>query len=322
MSLERARHQLSAALDMRTFPATLERDWPGLRAMIVDWWNAYKDWEKQDSFAVALKQCRMSVRYVKAKTYSSVVDMGARKLGEDNLTPFRAFPMQLGLKAVVDNSDPTNFLPPKKGAIGMRAQLGLYDAAASLIDPRKPMGGQFYNKVVSTGDIYVFSALSDPDDQVVFQHLNERAKAYRKHTELYDLVRDIRTKLTRVKLACEHDMGSNFTAFAPDDPINPKFKYGLSVFTKLPDPEKVGELKKVRNTEEVIAARRLTAMNFKAAIQKQYRYNEFIVAYRQHAGPFPVITKAVVQKPSGRVDFQVQMVANGVVTATDQMIVG
>jgi hypothetical protein len=177
----------------------------------------------------------------------------------------------------------------------------------------KPISEQQY-KTPSADEYYVFMPLSHAGDQAVFQNIQRLAKCYRtQHGAFYDLVRDIRSKMTRIKLAAEHDMATNFVRVArqqPDD-ARPKFKFSLMEKTDvsirdkgkglelklttsvLKPPEQVtfdgdSKVKQANVTPEILQARQVAAINFqKLILGELHSYGEVVVAYRQHKGAFP-----------------------------------
>jgi hypothetical protein len=69
--------------------------------------------------------------------------------------------------------------------------------------------------------------LSFPLDQAVFQNINMLAKVnLEQQGDFYDMVIGIRSKLTRIKLAAEHDMAVAFVRVGYKG-NKPKFRYTL-----------------------------------------------------------------------------------------------
>jgi len=142
--------------------------------------------------------------------------------------------------------------------------------------------------------------LSHAGDQAVFQNINRLAKEFRTRKEgFYNLVRDIRSKMTRIKLAAEHDMATNFVMVArPGTDPRPKFKFTLIDKTdvsirdkekgllppgvEFPDGKKVVQ---IPTTPEILQARQLAAINFQSLVLGElHSYGEVVVAYRRHLG--------------------------------------
>lgn len=149
--------------------------------------------------------------------------------------------------------------------------------------------------------LYIFMRLSKPADQKTFHLLNDLAKALRVQQPLFHtyIRGNIRNKMTRVKLACEHDMSSGFLALDPDSTVNPKFKYGHQPTTKL----RIGLVLKPgqANDANVIAKRKANAMNYDAMLARATGVNEITIVYRQHESfrktdgeKFPLLTRLVV----------------------------
>lgn len=288
MSLSAARDNLSRALHDPKYIVRLVADWPAASQTILAWWTAYKDWERGDTLGKAFNEHRLTARYYK-REYDKQLDMMAKKGVGGEQVEFPGHKVYVGLKGIAEYTDPDNFKPAAEGMTKRKVELGLYDQSARLLDGRRNISEQVFGRI-EEGHMYAFMPLSDPDDQVVFQKLNEVGKALRNdNTELYALVREIRSRMTRIKLAQETDMGTNFTAVDPENNLNPKFKYGISRKTKRPGEDKVKELSEA-DAKELLLYRRTAAMNFKQILIPQ-KGNEITVAYRQHAGGFPLIGK-------------------------------
>jgi hypothetical protein len=132
----------------------------------------------------------------------------------------------------------------------------------------------------------------------------------------YNLVRFYRARMTRLKLAAEHDMSTNFSLAKPEGyKLNsagvmvPKFRFGLLDETDATARDmQQGRLDEVGNrkvqqggrpgqkvftvptTPELLSARRQAAINYQQLVLDRWRYGEVTVAYRKHDGGFPVFT--------------------------------
>jgi hypothetical protein len=286
MSLDTARCNLSRCLSDPVYVGTLVTDWANASKVITAWWDAYKQWEREDSLEAAFNDHRLTTRYYK-REFDAQLDMKAKEGFGGAQKDFPGHKVYVGLKGLAEYTKPDNFVPAREGMTARKIELGLYDQSARLLDGRKDISVQVFGKI-EDGHRYAFMPLSDPDDQVVFHKLNEIGKSLRKKNEaFYALVRDIRSKMTRIKLAQDTDMGTNFTAVAPDDPVNPKFKYGISPTTTLPGMVLAKTFTK-EQAAEILASRQIAAMNFKQILLAE-KGNEITVAYRQHAGVFPLI---------------------------------
>ena len=296
MSLDTARFNLTRALDDPRYLVALVKEWPKASKTILEWWDEYKAWERADTLEKAFNDHRLTARYYK-RAFDAQLDMMAKKGEGGEQVAFPGHKVAVGLQWLGEYTKPDNFLPVAQGMTRRKIELGLYDQSARLLDGRRKISEQVFGKIAE-GHLYSFSPLSDPDDQVAFHHLNEVGKKLRNdNTELYTLVREIRSKMTRIKLAQETDMGTNYTATKPEDSVNPKFKYGISRTTTMPKDSKPTAYSE-QQAEDILKGRRLTALNFKGILIPQ-KGNEITVAYRQHAGMFPIIGKW--RKSEGRI---------------------
>ena len=286
MSLDTARFNLSRSLADASYVQTLVTEWGTASGIITTWWNEYKAWERQDTLEAAFNNHRLTTRFYK-RAFDAQLDMKAKSGHGGAQKDFAGHKVYVGLKGLAEYTNPNNFLPAAEGMTKRKVELGLYDQSARLLDGRKDISGQVFGRI-EDGHNYAFMPLSDPDDQVVFHKLNEIAKSLRSQSQaLYALVRDIRSKMTRIKLAQETDMGTNFTALAPEDTLNPKFKYGISPTTTLPGMV-VAKKFSEEDAAKILTQRQIAAMNFKQILLAE-KGNEITVAYRQHAGIFPLI---------------------------------
>jgi hypothetical protein len=307
MSLDETRAALNALLDRSDVCTRFESSWDAAKADIEAWWSDYQLFEQGESFQRAFDDQRMTVRWSK-RGLDAKIDLQAVPQGRANPQKFpkqaaplegvaarfaqhqpaEVFGLDLGIRGVVRRTGPAIFCAGSGNS--RKAELGLHDLSASLLR-KKDIASQLFNEL-KRGDLYVFMPLPLPADQAVFQRLNGLAKERRAALKpLYDLVRGYRSLMTRVKLACEHDMGTNFVALAPDSRINPRFRYGLGRLTKRPvkgaDGQDTAVLQdSVANDAQIIAARRQAAINYRQILERElFTVNEITIAYRQHRNP-------------------------------------
>jgi hypothetical protein len=293
-------------------------DWGNLEANVREWWRLYKDWEKSDTLEDAFEEQRLTVKgtalrwemdleaqdpqnwgatskYEKPK--GKVPAVAAKYAQQQGPT---YYPMQKGLKGITARLDPKVFMPGP-GRASQKTEQGLHDQSAGLMHKGKPISEQQY-KTPDRTQYFVFMPLSHPGDQAVYQNINMLAKAHRtEHADFYNLVRDIRSKMTRIKLAAEHDMSTSFAMVGKTATGRPKFSFTLlqttDVSVKDVERKVIGSevtfedgknVARTLTTPGILEARRNAAINFQALILGQiHSYGEVVVAYRQHAGKFP-----------------------------------
>jgi hypothetical protein len=319
--LDVARQDLLPLLDSGQYGALVEKDWPVARGLITRWFAAYQDFERQETFERAFFDDRMSIRWCNRGLDFSFSSIQATAKGskDDSRVWTHAngknFISNVGVKGVLARLDPKVFVPTL-GGTSRKTELGLHDLSASLLKSSKKITAQLHNagsfagktdeqirqlivstvgmsvkeidalkeskdKLIAETLFYVFMPIAKPADQKVFQLLNDLAKAMRAQQDFYNEVRNIRAKMTRVKLFDEHDMGTGFLAYAPDSKVNPRFKYGHQPTTKL----RIGSIVTPGrdNTEQLIAQRRKNAVNYDQVLAKASGVNEMTIAYRYHA---------------------------------------
>lgn len=298
-----------------SFEAFVRKEWPLAKQLIDTWWKDYKDWERDDTFSAAFYDSRMTSRswFGKLNTIEELrpdADRTVSKKGvrgdkknwktDPVVTDFDRYGYlrNAGMASLAQRTNPANFYPaPSLNEMSGKYKLGLHDMSVTLLNPNKAIREQAHSK--DNGTIFSFMPLSDPLDQAVFQTLNRTAKSLlRERPELYELVRAYRNSMTRIKLACEHDMGTGFTAVERADRPGYKLSYTIGNVAKVIDDEKTvirpggGAVKQVPITPEILKARQDSALDFRAIVTRQvFDHTEIIVAFRQHAGKFPVFAQ-------------------------------
>jgi hypothetical protein len=291
-------------------------DWAGLEAEVREWWKFYKAWERDDSIEDAFAQQRLTVKGTSKldspleakdpevwgptqkfeKPRKAVSKVAARFAANAEPEYYRIVKTN---ESIMQRLEPTMFVPGGGGE-SRKTEMGLHDLSAGLMNPKQPISEQQY-KTPNRIQVYVFMPLSDAADQAVFQNINTLAKAYRQeHAAFYTLVRGIRSEMTRVKLAAEHDMATNFTVVGRTAGGRPKFRFGLLENTDVSvndvkrkvipaDTDFAGrKVIQMATTPGILEARQRAALNYQQLVLgEMLRYGEVVVAYRQHAGGFP-----------------------------------
>jgi hypothetical protein len=184
---------------------------------------------------------------------------------------------------------------------------GLHDLSASLLNKDVSIFNQIHNK--DNGAHFAFLPLSQEEDQELLFNLILSAK---KAPALYNRVRTIRANMTRVKLACEYDMGIVYSATPVLNWMDRvgkeikgkglganfkeaiqlpayKLRYGLGMETAVTEDGKK-TMKHV--TKDVYEGRQKAARSFKSILGVRAagdgQKNEIVIAPRKHRGPFPV----------------------------------
>lgn len=306
--LDRARSNVETVLrypDRGAAESYIAKNWAEFDKLLDAWWRAYKAWERQDTFAEAFQQNRMTVRTFPAgfagqvnKKFSSI-DMATSRMMPDrnyetrfdrkkqfeynDMIRDQKEAVHYHAKRGIDSSafaDPANFASHAK-----KYAEGLHDLSASLLNKDVSIFDQIHN--TEDGAHFAFLPLSQMEDQALLFSLIRVAKAMQPVApQFHERVRGFRAEMTRVKLAAEFDMGVGYTAVhAPTpDGTGPQFKirYGLGDTTTV-----VGN-KALKVTPAVYEARQQAAINFKSILGIREAKNEILVAIRRHAGAFPI----------------------------------
>jgi len=245
--------------------------WETLEALVKEWWRDYQAWEKEDTLAKAYNEQRLTVKGAELATKGEDNKLGVvewDKKGEafsaekqffempktdkkvanvnwEAVTPAKYYPVARGVQGVMQHLEPTSFVPKMVGQTrgpSKKTELGLHDLSVGLMCPGKKISDQQYKDVKDNKIYFIFMPLSHPGDQAVFQNINRLANTYKEdHAQFYDFVRQIRSQMTRVKLAAEHDLGTTLVCIGRTSANRPKFELrpasttSASILDKVPE---------------------------------------------------------------------------------------
>jgi hypothetical protein len=263
MTLEARRSELIDAIDKKA-------QLTAIKELAERWFTEIKTWEGLEKFPRAFQDSRMTVRAVKTDA----------KLKQIKVT--RSVPTTINLDGSVAGIharlDADNFLNKLKN------DKGLHDLSAVLLHPGKLISKQFFD--VAPGSQLVFMPLPLEADLAAFAALSVIAKSNRS-SPLYVSFERMRANFTRIKYGAMSDMHSGFLTIEKmkfDAPLQKDGKvhvrYGLANVLGGPVMQKLLDIR-VQN-----------ALKYKSKIatpNKTGENNEVIIAYRNHAGPFPMI---------------------------------
>jgi hypothetical protein len=273
------------------------------------WWNAYKEWEGEDTFKAAFEEKRLCITQRPdeenvTSTIKTSYDMQASR-STDARVPSISYPgvtYSVGVQSLAQRMDPANFTVSSEG-VRRKYELGLFDLSASLLNPGYPtIKGQLRWSAQSTKKLWpvVFIPLPKPADVRLYHKLKEFAAA-QKDPVLLGIVNFIRQRMTRPMLAAAGDIGAGPFDVAPAGSRRPKIKYGWK--------SNEGEL-----TEETKQRAKMAATDYQEMIAdakpilgggygKVVASNELTIALRQRNGKrFPMITRFLEKSDGFRVD--------------------
>lgn len=219
---------------------TFAGDWQVLKNSVEEWWAAYKKWEEQDTLADAYKEQRLTVKgtsemndKIQAHSPKKPNERYAEGADWGSSTSF-ASPIVKTNASIMARLDPEVFIPrdiARQPLDSRKTELGYHDLSALLLNPQVNISSQQYKGrgQIAPEQLYVFMPLSYALDQAVFQNINLLAKACRGEQQaFYNRVREIRSEMTRIKLAAEHDMAVAFVMVGKNEISGSlKFKYTL-----------------------------------------------------------------------------------------------
>ncbi len=283
MSLIEKRGKCLDALESYT-----EGNWNTLRPSVEAWWKAYKKWEKGDTWKKAREEGRLTIRVYNPpdSTPSTKWETShTSSLGKDSVKKAQVKhgdqAWDVSARGIYLRTIPSNcFEAPVQMAA--KYQLGLHDLSASLLKPNVKISEQLYLRLDNgkNGAFAVFMPLPDMADLFIYDTLETLTKSPVHNVGILFLMRDIRSRMTRLAQAHHADMGAKAFASKPDSKSFPKFGYGASDYT--------GE-DKLRGVNGNIGAQGLLELKKKAVWYKEIlakqttRYNEIVIAYREHA---------------------------------------
>lgn len=215
-------------------------NWEKLNSSVDSWWQAYKVWESQDTLVDAFKEQRLTVKGTTtmnqpiearampkdpAERYTTKANWGnTQTFGNDKIVKTNA--------SILERMKPEVFVPLQGGA-STKTEKGYHDLSGLLLNPKQDISSQQYKGrgEIDPNQVYVFMPLAHALDQAVFHNINTLGKAQREggnvQKAFYDKVRDIRSKMTRIKLLAEHDMAVSFVRVGQTELGRSKFQYTL-----------------------------------------------------------------------------------------------
>jgi hypothetical protein len=304
-----SRDNLMNALDRWTGQPTAQ-GWPISGDLLTPWWDEYQAWERDETIARAFNDNRLAEKELKHAELRyggpNATEPGNfaayQRYGDKQTEYYPKHMYDTGVSGFVKRAKPEYWL----GNDANKYTDGLHDVSMSILKAGKAIDKQAYHDLQyvdgfgksKTGTVVLFVALPEPEDMAVFYRLNDIAKVVKKSClDFYNRVRTFRSEMTRVKLAWDCDMASNFIALNPDNKEKPKLQYGMVNSIRVDGkitPATEADRKKARDTarpnwEEFRQGR---SRNYKSILNEMKKqYNECTIAVRKHANPiFPVFT--------------------------------
>jgi hypothetical protein len=295
--------------------------------LIKNWWTAYEEWEEHDTFNTAVAEHRMTMRSFGSSFEKQLKKTIPMNIAENDrfyansdrgkLSRISQQQHQQAFQLAVTPTPPMfgwskkNPEPAKVYANPYRGldttpfanpanfasredkyRLGLHDLSVKLFISGADVATygvkEQSHHQEQANPHFCFLPLSKPEDQYVIFKLIQYAKELsQKVPALYTLTREIRGKMTRVKLAHHYDMGTGYVAVpTPSGPLPYKVSFSVGNSAKLREDEQKEGKQTTLMTIETLRARRKAYFEQNANVLKLG--NEFVIAMRRHKGPFPV----------------------------------
>lgn len=290
-----------------------DANWPVDEALVVTWWREYKDWERDEKIARAFGDNRLAIKELQGETSvyggptSGINFTVYEKYGKNTRNnpnpkvPYKDHKYDTGVQSYVKRSTPAYFLG---GAGPDKYTDGLHDVSMSILKAGTAIDQQTYTDLTdpkSDQKYVIFVPLPEPEDQAVFNRLNDIAKRVKLVCPaFYQRIRTFRAEMTRVKLAWDEDMASGFIALAPDNRARPKLRYGM-VNTYRVDGRVLTATAEHRAKAHDTARPKWEEFrrwpertrNYKSILAEMTKkYNECTIAIRKHENPrFPVFAR-------------------------------
>lgn len=257
--------------------------WKDLRPLAKQWWADLKRWEATDTFEAAFKDNRMTARQINiGKTARGGEFPVINKAAPEDKLKERNIKLERDVASIKARTKPENFFNRETGK-SMKNELGLHDLSASLLDGKRKISEQLKRYEES---VVLFMPVPNEEDLQLFCVLNDISKLELKDKDDND-IREMRSQLTRIKLAQASDMGTKYVDVSnPEDPKSQaKFRYGVTG-TIIRQKGGIG----LKASEQEIKARRSNALRYKSILESEItKVNEVVMAYRAHASStFPM----------------------------------
>jgi hypothetical protein len=252
------------------------------------WYHAYKRWEENDTFLDAFTEKRLCI--TQRPDTDKVYQMEAKRTVAEEKEKYPGITYSVGAPSLAKRMNPDNYDGVNAQNIKHKYAQGLFDLSASLLNPtyltikgqlRWPFDGQNAKWPV------VFIPLPAPDDVSLYNVLKIRGEQT-KDQELQALIKFIRRRMTRPKLADAADMGAGpYDVAAKGQPA--KIKYGWKSNNGVLTQKTIDRsITAATDYQQIIANAKAYTSNAKKVVAS----NELTIALRQRLGDrFPVITQ-------------------------------
>ncbi len=272
------------------------KDWGTLLPLVNAWFDALKKWEEEDTFFDSFRENRMTMRVTKVKAQegnTKPVNVYQLKKPESG-GPYGAdrksgmVPLDSGIQTLNRADIKARFTPGNFAKPGDKYKLGLLELPGTLLNKDKFILKQGY-PINGKGAFGVFVPLPPQEDHALFYTLNDWAK---QNPEAAPRMREIRNRLTRLKLGQSDDMHSGMAKITDRTDGRLHYRYGYYGSQDVVD-EKTKLKKKVFSSAEEIQSRINMRMHYSSVLTgmstKEGSYNEIVLAYREHKNPlFPM----------------------------------
>jgi hypothetical protein len=181
------------------------KTWNELKGAIATWREALKNQAQSDTFFTMYKAGRMTVRAVAPTSAQQGGKFEANiPYGETSSTTGKAtMTLERGRQSILTRIEPATWTAGAS-ELAVKQQTGLYELAASLLDPDRTGGIYPQLKFYSAPEAVVFTPAASPEDQAIFAAISELADADQ------PTVRAIGSEMTRIILAQSSDMGTKY----------------------------------------------------------------------------------------------------------------
>ncbi len=260
--------------------------------LVNTWFEVLKKWEEKDTFDDSFSDNRMTMRITKVTAQQgntkppNVYQLKRPAQGGPYAADRRAGMVEVdsGIQKLNRADIKARFTPSNFAKAGDKYKLGLLELPATLLTNERFILKQGY-PINGTGAFGVFVPLPLQEDHALFYTLNDWAKGC---VEAAPRMREIRNRLTRLKLGQSDDMHSGMAKVVDRADDRFHYRYGYYGVKENPDTKK-----KVYSGVDEIRNRLSVRMRYQSILEGMSKadgsYNEIVLAYREHKNPlFPL----------------------------------
>jgi hypothetical protein len=296
MSLEQTRQALNEVLLSGKVSFKAADGWRQVKDLANEWQKLLKEWESKDTFEAAYQQKRMTARAMADNRGDKVGEFKAPQAGKPRSAETdRDIKLAYGAAGVQARMKPTNLFVA--GQESKKNDLGLHDLSATLLTPDREWTKQLKHYEDAA---YLLMPMPQEEDLMLYYQLHGETKGRGVDPAFRTFMRQISSRMTRLKYASAEDMHTtyvdnapivkvaiqqkavqNFAIFEKERVTPGKFRYGITGTSASKEDD---EAAKSQVDVDEVKLRRARALRYKQILSANEGapVNEIVVAYRSH----------------------------------------